>query len=347
MRTAVALSGGADSLLTLHLLMEKGVALTGVHAFFLPPTDKDRALAARIETGCRELGIPFFALDLSEEFEGKVIQPFIRAYTRGRTPNPCAICNPRIKFGLLRDRVRALGADRLATGHYARIKSSGRGPALYRGVDPVKDQSYFLSLVPVDRFTDVTFPLGDWCKSDVLAELKKRGLGVPAGDESQEVCFIPEDYRTFLAERGVPLSGPGPVQTVAGESLGKHQGLWRYTLGQRRGLGIPYAEPLYVIAKEYDTNTLVVDTREKLAVPGCLAGKINFMVPQELWPEQILVQTIYRQPPKPVTVTVHRDTMTIRFAEPRTRPTPGQVAAVYSDEGQVLAGGVITGSLKQ
>ena len=347
MRTAVALSGGADSLLTLHLLMEKGVALTGVHAFFLPPTEKDRALADRIETGCRELDIPFFALDLSEEFERRVIQPFIRAYTRGKTPNPCAICNPRIKFGLLRDRVRDLGAERLATGHYARIEQTEHGPALFRGEDPIKDQSYFLSLVPADRFSNVTFPLGDWRKTEVLAELEKRGLAVPAGGESQEVCFIPEDYRAFLAERDVPLSGPGPVRTVAGEALGKHQGLWRYTLGQRRGLGIPYAEPLYVIAKEYDSNTLIVDTREKLAVPGCTAGNINFMVPQELWPEQVLGQTVYRQAPRPVTVTVHRDTMTIRFAEPRPRPTPGQVAAVYSEQGQVLAGGVITGSLEK
>jgi tRNA-specific 2-thiouridylase len=346
MRTAVALSGGADSLLTLHLMLEKGVALMGVHAFFLPPSDEDRALAERIEAGCRELGVPFVALDLSTDFEKKVIQPFIRAYTRGKTPNPCAICNPRIKFGLLRDRVRELGANRLATGHYARIKATEHGPALYRGEDPVKDQSYFLSLVPADRFTNVTFPLGDWRKTEVLAELEKRGLAVPAGDESQEVCFIPDDYRAFLTQRGVALSGPGPVRTVAGESLGRHRGLWRYTLGQRRGLGIPYSEPLYVIAKDHGTNTLIADTREKLAVPGCTATHINFMVPQHVWPEQVLAQTVYRQTPGPVSVTVHRETMTIRFAEPRTRPTPGQVAAIYSEKGQVLAGGVITGSLE-
>ncbi|HKK32295.1 MAG TPA: tRNA 2-thiouridine(34) synthase MnmA [Desulfomicrobiaceae bacterium] len=345
MRTAVALSGGADSLLTLHLLREKGVPLTGVHAFFLPPSEEDRALAQRIEAGCRDLDVPFFALDLSAEFEKQVIQPFIRAYTRGRTPNPCAICNPRIKFGLLRDRVRDLGTERLATGHYARLAPTESGPGLFRGKDPAKDQSYFLSLVPVERFSGVEFPLGTWRKTDVQAELQARGLRVPAGGESQEVCFIPEDYRAFLTDRGVPLSGPGPVRTVSGEPLGNHPGLWRYTLGQRRGLGIPYSEPLYVIAKEYATNTLVVDTREKLNVAGCTAVNLNILVPQERWPERVLAQTVYRQTPKPATVSIRRKTVTIRFEEPRSRPTPGQVAAIYSEQGQVLAGAEISDSL--
>lgn len=342
-KTAIALSGGADSLMSLLLLRETGAEVMAVHARFLEADDQ--ALHDRLRALCAELSVPLHLVDLRREFEDLVVAPFVRAYQAGLTPNPCAACNPAMKFGLLLDRVRELGATRLATGHYARLEDTPHGPALFRGLDRSKDQSYFLSRVPRQRWRHVVFPLAAWTKDAVRRRLAELGFAPPAGGESQEVCFIPADYRDFLRERNVRLGGPGPVTLADGTVLGRHRGLWNHTLGQRKGLGIAYSEPLYVTGKDFEKNALIVGPRSQALSDGCRTEAPNLLWPVELWPGETLVQTIYRQPPEPARVEVDEAGMTVFFSGPRPIPTPGQVAAVYSPSGQVLAGAVIKGGL--
>lgn len=337
--TAIALSGGADSLMSLLLLRETGAEVMAVHARFLPAADA--GLEQRLGELCARLGVPFSVLDLRREFEDLVVGPFVRAYQAGLTPNPCAACNPAIKFGLLLDRVRESGAGRLATGHYARLEDRPWGPALFRGLDPSKDQSYFLSMVTRERFARVVFPLAGWTKTEVRQALDERGYSPPAGRESQEVCFIPTDYRDFLRSRKARLGPPGPIVLADGTVVGRHGGLWNHTLGQRKGLGVAWREPLYVTGKDFAGNRLVVGPKEQALAAGCRTGKPNLLCPPDHWPAEVLVQTIYRQRPEAARVEVEAEGMTVSFPVPRPIPTPGQVAAVYSADGQVLAGAVI------
>jgi tRNA-specific 2-thiouridylase len=326
--------------MSLILLRETGARVMGVHARFMDTDDADQL--ERLRNLCRDLDVPFHLIDLRAEFEELVIAPFVAAYQAGQTPNPCAACNPAIKFGLLLDRAMELGARCLATGHYARLEETPSGPALFRGMDTAKDQSYFLSRVPQERFRHVLFPLAGWTKEAVRQNLTERGLTPPAGRESQEVCFIPADYRTFLRERKVRLGGPGPITLTDGTVLGRHLGLWNHTLGQRKGLGIAYSQPLYVTGKDFEANRLFVGPKDQTLAAGCRAARPNLLCPPESWPGEVLAQTIYRQAPEPAKVQVDESGMTVIFARPRSIPTPGQVAAVYSAEGQVLAGAVIT-----
>lgn len=319
----------------------------GVHAHFLAPTAAELVVTAGIEARCAQWSIPFHVVDLHQEFETNVIAPFLEGYRRGLTPNPCALCNPSMKFGLLLERIQKLGAEMLATGHYSRLMQESDGPALYRGLDPAKDQSYFLSLVPRARFEKVVFPLAERTKKDVLAELARRGISAPAGEESQEICFIPDDYRNFLKERKARLSGPGPIALADGTVLGKHQGLWNHTLGQRKGLGVAYSEPLYVIAKDRNRNRLIVGTKDQTFAATCRTRTPNMLLAADQWPETVLVQTIYRQKPVPAQVTVTDQGMFIRFASPHALPSPGQIAAVCTAEGRILAGGIIDDNTEQ
>lgn len=347
MRIAVALSGGSDSLLALGLLRAAGHDVLGLHAHFLPPGDKERALAEAIAAQCRVLGVPFAAVDLSREFRARVIDPFIAAYAAGLTPNPCAACNRTMKFGLLLDAARERGAEKLATGHYARIEDTSSGPALFRGVDASRDQSYFLSLVPLDALARAVFPLARRIKADNPAALAALGLAPPLPTESREVCFVPgDDYRAFLEASGAALSGPGPIiladGTRLGTRLGTHLGLWRHTIGQRKGLGIAYSEPLYVLAKDAVANALIVGVKADLSATSCRTGPANLLAPPADWPADILAQTCYRMRPRPATASLDpAGGLAIVFAEPVPRPTPGQVATLYDAAGRVLAGGEI------
>ena len=342
MRIAVAVSGGTDSLFTAVLMKEAGHDVLALHAHFLPPTDESRAKAEEPGQAMAKLGCDFAAVDLSGAFHDEVMAPFEAAYARGRTPNPCSVCNPAMKFGHLLDEAERRGAEAIATGHYARILGQGPDARLVRGMDPVKDQSYFLSLVPQSRLARAVLPLGDWTKDDVRAELARRSLVPPLPSESQEICFIPnDDYCAWLTARGAQLPGPGPIVLPDGKEVGRHQGLWRYTQGQRRGIGVAWSEPLYVLGKDMEHNALVVGPREATLAEGCEAGQINLLVPREAWPDEVLAQTRYRQKARPAQVELTGETMRITFSTPQTLPAPGQVAACYAPDGTVLAGGVI------
>jgi tRNA-specific 2-thiouridylase len=352
MSIAVAVSGGTDSLMALALLREAGHAALAVHARFLPrredglPDDSDRA-AAGLATICASLGAPFLDLDLRAEFEAAVIAPFVAAYASGRTPNPCSLCNPRLKFGALADCAREHGAPRLATGHYARLHISPAGEVrLFPAADASRDQSYFLALVPPADLARAVFPLAGLHKADIRAALTKRGLSPPLPRESREVCFIPgDDYRAFLLSRGAALSGPGPILLADGRQVGRHQGLWRHTVGQRRGLGVAWSEPLYVLGRDARRNALLVGPRAELGVTGCQAADVNFLVDPADWPQTLLVQTCYRQRPRPARVAVAHGPdgacLHVALASPAPRPAPGQTLVVRDPAGMVLAGAIL------
>ncbi|WP_320170776.1 tRNA 2-thiouridine(34) synthase MnmA [Maridesulfovibrio sp.] len=341
-KVAMAVSGGADSLLSLVLLKESGADVLAVHGCFLG-REKSAAAVSGLEKRCAELGVELHVFDLTRDFDRMVIEPFVREYLKGNTPNPCALCNPEIKFGVLWTAARNLGAELLGTGHYVRMAVHDElGSVLARGADPGKDQSYFLSLVPRKFLMDGVFPLGEHNKDRTYAELAERGVEIPLPSESQEICFVPDDdYRSFLIDRGVKLPGPGKVVLSSGEVLGSHKGLWRYTQGQRKGLGIAWKEPLYVLDKDLKRNQLIVGPRPELASDGCLAGQFNFLVEFGQWPEEIYVQTRYRQRSKPARAVMKGARVNFAFLEPHSKPTPGQIIAVYTEDGAVLGGGII------
>ncbi len=346
---AVAVSGGADSLHALMRLRESGVPAFALHGLFVPPdlleeAEREGAEASRrrLASLCEKMDVPLHIVDLADDFLRAVIRPFVQSYADGLTPNPCALCNARIKFGLLLDKARALGAGRLATGHYARLlpeEGGEHGPVLLQGADQSKDQSYFLSLVPRENLKAALFPLGEAHKRDVLETLAGQNIVPPQPGESQEVCFIPgDDYRDFLLRAagalGVALPGPGPMRLADGRRLGDHKGLWRYTEGQRRGLGLGWTEPLHVIAKRGGDNVLLVGPRGEMLTGGCDCDDVNILLPPAFWPETVLVKTRYRERPKAARVSLHAEgpggpVLRIRFAEPDAAVAPGQIAAIY------------------
>lgn len=334
---------------------------------FSPHADALRPLSPALpglRDACRRLGIPLFLLDARCRFAAEVISPFVRAYAEGQTPNPCTLCNAAIKFGVLHEAASLLGADALATGHYARLAPHPRAgqPLLAPAADSRKDQGYFLGLVPPVALRRAQFPLADLAKSECAALVAAAGLAVPLPGESQEICFIPpgdDAYRDFLlrhwAMEGItpPPGGPVVLRTADGEkTLAAHNGLWRYTEGQRRGLGIPYSEPLYVLAKDSRRNALVIGPRAALAMRGCRTAPANFF-----WPDAIptshdpapapalRVRLRYRQQPVPAVVR-RRDDNSLHIAltpagVPHFPAAPGQLAAVYDADGFLLAAAVI------
>ncbi|WP_325169210.1 tRNA-specific 2-thiouridylase [Desulfovibrio desulfuricans] len=367
---AVAVSGGVDSLCAVVMLHNAGFRVLALHGLFLP--DGPTVAPAGLAEACATLGVPLHVADLREAFQREVLTPFAAAYAQGRTPNPCAYCNRAIKFGVLLDTALALGADKLATGHYARLvpgpsspatagedETSETYPLLAAAADAAKDQSYFLSLVPRQRLSHALFPLYGQNKEQTRAIVAAAGLAVPLPSESQDICFAPpaaqagmsaaEAYRPFLERHwqaaGTIAPGPGPVllQDAAGNrrEIARHKGLWRYTEGQRKGLGIAHTEPLFVLTKDSATNSLVVGPRALLGIRTCVTGPANIALPPHLWPDSLLVRLRHRQRPCPARVQVEDACLRIMLAEPQFPTAPGQVAAVYDEEGRVLAAGVV------
>jgi tRNA-specific 2-thiouridylase len=341
---AVALSGGVDSAVAASLLVEQGYAVFGVHLLLAehhPPGEHLQALSDA-------LGIRLTIIDLREEFASGVMQYFLRTYFRGQTPNPCVKCNAVIKFGVLWDKVQEMGAGRLATGHYVQVRLAPEGAyGLYRGVDRSKDQSYFLCQLPRRLLPHVLFPLGDFTKEEVRRRARRLGLPMlESCPESQEICFIKDErYLDFLQRRRGSLGSPGDVVDRRGHVLGRHRGLACYTVGQRRGLGIPAPEPYYVLEIQPETNRLVVGRREELFSPGLRASQVNWLVPP---PASELAGTAvirYRHPGVPARI-IPREAgeAEVIFAAPQSAVAPGQAVAFYQN-GRLLGGGWIEGRI--
>ncbi|MDR0466487.1 MAG: tRNA-specific 2-thiouridylase [Deltaproteobacteria bacterium] len=340
MKVAVAVSGGADSLYALSALKMSGYELLALHGLFVSPS---RDPVPGLREQCARLEIPLHVADLRKEFARLVIDPFVAAYAEGQTPNPCARCNSAIKFGLLLDLAEEFGAQRLATGHYAEFADHPvYGAALRRAEDFSRDQSYFLSLVPKERLARALFPLARTLKSALPGKLAERGLAAPLPEESREVCFVPDDeYRTFLEGRADRLSGSGPICLRDGRTVGRHEGLWRHTEGQRRGLGVAWSEALYVLEKDRARNALVVGSAEELQARDCRAGQCNVFVPSSLWPERVFASSRYRQPAQAADARLEDGGLHVRFYEPQMVGAPGQVLCVRDADGWTLAAGVI------
>jgi tRNA-specific 2-thiouridylase len=342
-RVAVAMSGGVDSAVALLRSLPNAVGVT--LRLWLDPDgpDSERAccspesvIAAR-ET-CHRLGVPHVTLDLREEFRRAVVAPFVRGYARGETPNPCTRCNGGFRFAELLAFARRAGAERLVTGHYARVAERDGRLLLARGSDPAKDQSYMLASLDPRHLARVAFPLGEQGKEATRAEAERAGLAAARLPESQEACFLAgDDYREFLARHGV-AAREGAIVGEDGSVLGRHEGFWRFTPGQRRGLGVAAPEPLYVLGTRPAANAVVVGPRESLARTQVSArGRLYAEV------ESVDAKLRYRSPAVPARVEPTSRGFRLELDDPAYGVASGQAAVLY-DGDAVVGYGLITAS---
>jgi tRNA-specific 2-thiouridylase len=347
-KVAIALSGGVDSAVAAGLLLDRGFDVFAVmmRLFDNELAGQKSCCSLEAETRARKiaakLDIPFYLIDESDEFESSIIDGFISSYLRGLTPNPCVVCNRRIKFGKLLEKSLALGADYLATGHYARLDRVSGKPILKMGLDRTKDQSYMLSRVRRNSLDKILFPLGELTKNETVMLFRAMKLGVDPGGESQEVCFAGDaGYRSLIRSRVPQAAEPGPLVDSTGETLGTHRGICNFTVGQRRGIGIGAAKPLYVLAIEPETRTVVVGPRNELLRDSFRAEDLNWISDA---PQGTLVCDVkIRYAHTPARAKVRLETSSevcVNFDQPQSAVTPGQVAAFIRDD-VVLGGGNI------
>jgi tRNA-uridine 2-sulfurtransferase len=342
-RIAVAMSGGVDSAVA---LLHAGSDAIGVTLrLWLDPEgpsaeraccSPDAVIAAR--EACHALGRPHVTLDLREEFRRAIVEPFVRGYARGETPNPCIACNGSFRFAELLSFAERAGAARLATGHYARIVRHRGRLLLARGVDAEKDQSYMLGRLDPRFLERLWFPLGEQTKAVTRAQAEAAGLAAAGRAESQEACFLAGgDYRAFLERRG--LNGEGPIVDEQGREVGNHEGVWRFTPGQRRGLGVSSAAPLYAIRTDAATSTLVVGPRESLATTSVSArGRLFVSV------ERVEAKLRYRSPGIGARVVAEEGVFRLLLDRPAFAVAPGQAAVLYDDDAVVGSGLITSGA---
>lgn len=335
------MSGGVDSSVTVCLLQQAGYEVAGIHLELSPlPGAGPEPNHSELERTCRILNIPLHYLHLEQEFQNTIINYFCEEYTRGRTPNPCIQCNKNIKFGLLLDRVREMGGDYLATGHYARVQASETAYHLLKGIDTNKDQSYFLYVLGQKELSRVLFPVGGMHKTEVKQLAASLGLPAAGRKESQDICFIPDnDSRKFLSSHSSPK--PGEIVDIDGRVLGRHNGLIYYTIGQRQGTGVSARERLYVIRLEKELNRLVIGPESMLFKNKLIANNLNWISGKP--PEgktEITAKVRYRAPVVKATLQVMDGTAEIELAAPQRAIAPGQSVVFYQGE-KVTGGGII------
>lgn len=357
-RVLVAMSGGVDSSVAAALLQREGYECIGV-TMQLWPED----LPTATESGCcsisavedarrvaNKLGIPYYVLNFAHSFTEDVIDAFAEEYLRGRTPNPCIVCNEKVKFGTLLQKAIELECDYVSTGHYARVGyDEARGRYVVRkGVDPAKDQSYTMYGLTQEQLSRILFPLGDYHKEEVRQIAKEFGLVTAAKPDSQEICFVPgNDYRAFMQRYRPESVRPGPIVDLQGNVLGEHQGIAFYTIGQRKGLGITHPTPLYVVAIDEKNDAIIVGPKEAIEGFSLLANPVNFVAIAELKePMRVTCKIRYRVDAAPATIEPSGDGGVItHFDEPQRAITPGQ-SVVWYDDDVVIGGGIIERDLK-
>ena len=366
MRIVVAMSGGVDSSVAAALLAEQGHDVIGVSMRLYDASDTAaRAAGERSFGSCCSLddlqdarrvaaaiNIPHYILDLAKQFDDLVVSNFVSEYAAGRTPLPCAHCNSDLKFSTLAERAEGFGAEAVATGHYARVEqdpATGRY-LLKRGLDPSKDQAYFLFSLTQSQLAHARFPIGDRPKGEVREYARRLGLAVADKPDSQEICFIPDhDYAAFVSREAPEVARAGQIVDEQGQTLGTHGGIHRFTVGQRKGLGLGSAQtdgPLYVLQLQPSTGDIVVGPRGSLERKTLSASGVNWITPPP-GPEgrAVTAQIRHRHHPAPATVHATGDTSAeVVFDTPQLAITPGQAVVFYDDDVVVGGGWIDSGS---
>ena len=350
-RILAAMSGGVDSSVAALLLQREGFEVIGISMDLY-----DFSTVTKNRTGtccslddlydarrvCDLLGVPYYVLNLREEFRKEVIDPFVQEYSSGRTPNPCVLCNEHLKFRALLRKADELGAEGVATGHYAVIRRDESGRCrLFAAPDDAKDQSYFLFSLNSERLARIRFPVGGMMKSEVRRIAEGAGLPVYEKKESQDICFVTDhSYASFLSRKGIHEQ-EGHFVDREGNILGSHKGILRYTVGQRKGLGIAAKEPLYVVAIDAERNEVILGTEDETLAVGATVGRVSFVAGAPPGPEfRATVKVRYRHPGVPADVRFKEGKLSIRFEAPQRSVTPGQALVLYEGN-EVLGGGWI------
>lgn len=344
------MSGGVDSSVVACRLLQQGYEVIGITMKLWPEACQNRVeekccgpqAVADARAVAQQLGIPHYVVDEQANFQKRVIDYFVAEYRAGRTPNPCVLCNEGLKFGTLLEKARSLGAECVATGHYAILERDDR-VRVRKGRDEKKDQSYFLFSLSQPQLTRALFPMGDVTKQETRAIAAQLGLKVATKEESQEICFVADDYRRFLRSAGV-AEHAGDIVDAAGRLLGRHPGVEFFTVGQRRGLGIATGRPLYVVALDAAHNRIIVGDDAALASAECMVERCNWVsitAPDGPREASVKIRSQHRGSAATIEPLDGNARVRVRFAEPERAVTPGQ-AAVFYDGDLMLGGGWIT-----
>jgi tRNA-uridine 2-sulfurtransferase len=349
-KVVVAMSGGVDSSVAAALLKEQGYDVIGMMLRLWSEPGKEESnrcctpdSMAQARRVAAKLEIPFYVIDAKDVFRETVVQYFLDGYARGETPNPCLVCNRKIRWTFLLDHALALGADFMATGHYVRKQTVGGGHQLLRAVDRNKDQSYVLHVLNQEKLARALFPVGDYPKPEIRAIAEKYGLPTASRKDSQDLCFLAgEDYRNFLQRNAAEMLQPGEILTRDGQLVGEHGGLANYTIGQRKGLGVASAVPLYVLGKNAATNTLIVGTQEELGSRELTAREVNWLsgeMPKEPFRAEVKIRYTAKEAEAWVT-PMDGNQAQVRFDAPQRDITAGQAAVFFQDD-LMIGGGII------
>jgi tRNA-specific 2-thiouridylase len=344
------MSGGVDSSVAAALLKEQGFEVAGMMLRLWSEPGKEDSnrcctpdSMAQARRVAAILNIPFYVIDAKDVFRETVVEYFLEGYARGETPNPCLVCNRKIRWTFLLEHALAIGAEYMATGHYARLRRDGEKIQLLRAVDRSKDQSYVLHVLNQEQLKHALFPVGDYAKAEIRTIAEKHGLPTASRKDSQDLCFLAgEDYRNFIRRNAAEMLKPGEIVTRAGKTLGSHSGLANYTIGQRKGLGIASSVPLYVIAKDAARNVLVVGTQEELGTMELTARQVNWLsgeAPVEPFRAEVKIRYTAKEAEAWVE-PVGADQVRVRFEAPQRDVTAGQAAVFYQGE-TLVGGGVI------
>ena len=338
-KALIALSGGVDSSVAAHLMLEKGYECIGATMRLL---DNAEGQIADAKAVADRLEIPFYAFDMRKEFRESIIDAFIQSYEQGETPNPCVLCNRKMKFGMLLEKATELGCDLIATGHYAKTEYSCGRYILKKAETLAKDQSYFLYSLSQEQLSRIEFPLGDYNKDEIRAIAADLNLVTAKKKYSQDICFVPDgDYIKVIEDYTDKTYPKGNFVDASGKVLGQHQGLIRYTVGQRKGLGVAFGKPMYVKSKSAETNEVTLCEDSELYSDTVTVENLNWIAfdnPPESF--NCAVRIRYRHTEQPATVNVQNGIATVKFDLPQRAATSGQ-SAVFYDKNTVLGGGII------